>query len=85
MERAIKARILLVKVPPELIGIFTSLIDGSGRRAIVRTKESREDLVYLIATPDTYEELIFTVEQIKKHMPQVEMLGETEPSELEIN
>ena len=73
----VKAKTFLVKVPKEKIGLFTALMDGSGRRAIVRTKEKAQDLVYLIATPDTYEDTLFVLENIKKHLP-VEILGPVE-------
>lgn len=74
MEKAIKAKVLLIRIPPELIGLLTSLIDGSGRKAIVRTKESRKDEVYLIATPDTYEDLLSTLSNIKRHITQLEII-----------
>lgn len=76
MNKEIKAKVLLVKVPKELIGLFTALVDGSGRRAIVRTKEKSSQEVYLIATPDTFEELYPLLENIKKHMKDLEILGE---------
>jgi|GEM_PF-672648 hypothetical protein len=75
MEKAIKAKVLLVRIPPELIGLLTSLIDGSGRKALVRTKESKKDEVYLIATPDTYQDLLSIISYIKRHIPQLEVIG----------
>lgn len=84
MEKVIKAKVLLVKIPPELTGLFTSLIDGSGRRAIVRTKDDQKDVVYLIATPDTYEELLSIIPYIKKHIPHIEVLGQIDASQMEI-
>lgn len=74
MGKAIRAKVLLVRIPPEFIGLLTSLIDGSGRKAIVRTKESKKDEVYLIATPDTYQDLLSTVSYIKRHLPQLEII-----------
>ncbi len=84
MERAIKAKVLLVRVPTELIGLLTSLIDGSGRKALVRTKEKKRDEVYLIATPDTYQELLLVISYIKRHIPELEVIGEVESSQIEI-
>ncbi len=69
-----KPKTLLVKVPREKIGLFSALVDGSGRNAIVRTKEKSQDLVYLIATPDTYQNLLNVLENIKKHL-DIELLG----------
>lgn len=37
MNREVRARVLLVRVPKESIGLFTALVDGSGRKAVVRT------------------------------------------------
>lgn len=78
MKKEIKARVLLVRVPKEKIGIFTALVDGSGRKAVVRTKEKSSEEVYLIATPDTFGELFPLLENIKKHMPEICILGEVE-------
>ncbi len=78
MSKEVRARVLLVKVPKEKIGLFTALMDGSGRRAVVRTKEKSSQEVYLIATPDTFPELLPVLELIKKHMPELEILGESE-------
>ncbi len=72
--KGVKAKVLLVKVPKKKIGLFTALVDGSGRNAIVRTKEGAQDLVYLIATPDTYENLLTVLENIGKHL-EVQVWG----------
>jgi len=40
--KEIKAKIILLKIPVSKIGLFTALMDGSGRNAIVRTKEKRK-------------------------------------------
>ncbi len=72
-----KSKILLVKVPKEKIGLFSALVDGSGRNAIVRTKEKSQELVYLIATPDTYQNLLSVLENIKKHL-DIKILGPVE-------
>ncbi len=72
--KEVKAKVLLVRVPKEKIGLFTALMDGSGRNAIVRTREKAQDLVYLIATPDTYENLFSVLENIGKHL-EVQVLG----------
>jgi len=70
--------VLLVRVPKEKIGLFTSLVDGSGRYAIVRTKEKSSDEVYLIATPDTYRGLLEVLENIASFLPEVRILCEVE-------
>ncbi|MDW8295043.1 MAG: hypothetical protein RMK21_06800 [Aquificaceae bacterium] len=78
MNREVKARVLLVRVPKESIGLFTALIDGSGRKAVARTKEKSSEEVYLIATPHTFEELLSLVESIGRHIEGVEVIGEVE-------
>ncbi len=78
MKKEVRARVLLVKVPKRLIGLFSAIVDGAGRRAIVRTKERSSEEVYLIATPDTFEELLPLLDNIKKHIEGVEVLGEVE-------
>lgn len=75
MSKEIRARVLLVRVPKRYIGLFTTLMDGAGRKAIVRTKEKSSDEVYLIATPDTFEDLYPILENIKRHIP-LEIVGE---------
>lgn len=75
MSKEIRARVLLVRVPKRHIGLFSALMDGTGRKAIVRTKEKSSDEVYLIATPDTFEDLYPILENIKRHIP-LEIVGE---------
>ena len=76
MSKEIKARVLLVRVPKEQIGLFTALVDGSGRKAIVRTKEKSSQEVYLIATPDTFKDLYPLLENIRKHLRDIKVIGE---------
>ncbi|MCS7262968.1 MAG: DUF4911 domain-containing protein [Aquificaceae bacterium] len=78
MSKEVRARVLLIRVPKEKIGLLTALIDGSGRKAIARTKEKSSEEVYLIATPDTFEELYELLENIKKHLDGLEVVGEVE-------
>jgi len=82
--KEIKARIILLRVPVSKIGLFTALMDGSGRNAIVRTREKKGDHIYLIATPHTYQRTLEVLENIKKHLPELEVLGEVESEELDI-
>jgi D-alanyl-D-alanine carboxypeptidase len=82
--REIKARIILLRLPVPKIGLFTALMDGSGRNAVVRTKEKKRDLVYVIATPDTYERTLEVLNYIKRHIPELEILGEVSSEELDI-
>ncbi len=77
MKKEKKAKTLLVKVEKGNIGLLSALMDGSGRNAIVRTKERDQNLVYLIATPDTYQNLMSILENIKKHL-DIEILGPVE-------
>lgn len=76
MSKEVKARALLVRVPKKEIGLFTALVDGCGRKAIVRTKEKSSEEVYLIATPDTFEELFPLLESIRSWVHGVELIGE---------
>ncbi|WP_029551920.1 DUF4911 domain-containing protein [Thermocrinis jamiesonii] len=82
--KEIKAKIILLKIPVSKIGLFTALMDGSGRNAIVRTKEKKKDEVYLITTPHTYERTLQVLNFIKKHIPEIEILGEVEAEEMDI-
>ena len=66
---------LLVRVPKRHIGLFSALMDGAGRKAIVRTKEKSSEEDYLIATPDSFEDLYPILENIKRHIP-LEIVGE---------
>ena len=75
MSKEIRARVLLVRVPKRHIGLFSALMDGAVRKAIVRTKEKSSEEVYLIATPDTFEDLYPILENIKRHIP-LEIVGE---------
>ena len=43
MSKEIRARVLLVRVPKRHIGLFSALMDGAGRKAIVRTKEGKRE------------------------------------------
>lgn len=78
-----KARVLLVKVPKKDIGLFSALVDGSGRLAIVRTKEKSSEEVYLIATPDTFDRLLTALENIKRHLEGLSMVGEVPEESVE--
>ncbi len=78
MSKEVKARVLLVKVPKEKIGLFTALIDGSGRYAIVRTREKSSVEVYLIATPDTFSGLLEVLEEVRSFLPELYLVGEVE-------
>ncbi len=78
MSKEVKARVLLVKVPKEKIGLFTALIDGSGRYAIVRTREKSSEEVYLIATPDTFSGLLKVLEGVRSFLPELNLAGEVE-------
>ncbi|ADC89542.1 hypothetical protein Thal_0910 [Thermocrinis albus DSM 14484] len=82
--KGIRGRVFLVKVPVHLIGLFTALVDGAGRKAIVRTREKKSDQVYLIATPHTAEEIPNMVSSISKYIEGVELLGEVAPEELDV-
>lgn len=84
MSKEIRARVLLVKVPKEKIGLFTALVDGSGRHAIVRTKEKSSQEVYLISTPDTFSELIRVVKSIASFLEGVEVVGEVDVESLDV-
>ncbi len=79
--KEVKAKVLTVKLPKRDIGLFNSLIDGAGRLAIVRTRDNEEGVVDLIATPCSFDKLIQVVEGIKRHIRNLEVLGESTFSE----
>ena len=79
----IKARILSVRVPVEEVGFLNSLIDGAGRVALARTRRKGEGIVDIIASPDRFEELKEIVEGFKKHIRDLEVLGESSFEDLD--
>ncbi|WP_457600398.1 hypothetical protein [Hydrogenivirga sp.] len=78
----IKARILTVRVPISEVGFLNSLVDGLNRVALTRTRKKGEGVVDIIASPDRFEELKYIVEGMKKHVKGLEVLGESEFSDL---
>ena len=74
----IKAKVIKVRMPVEEIGLFNSLIDGLPRYALTRTKEKGKGEVFVIATPYKVKELMDALEGIKKHIKNLEILGETD-------
>ena len=77
-KSGIKAKVIKVRMPVEEIGLFNSLIDGLPRYALTRTKEKGKGEVYVIATPYKVKELMEILEGMKKHIKELEILGETE-------
>jgi hypothetical protein len=80
-RKELNAKVLTVRLPKREIGLFNSLIDGAGRLAIARTRDNHEGVVDLIATPYCFDKLIDIVEGIKKHIPELEILGVSSFSE----
>ncbi len=78
----IKARILTVKMPVEEVGFFNSLIDGLDRIALTRSRARGEGIVDIIASPDRFGELLEIVEGMKKHVKDLEVLGESSEEDL---
>ncbi|NPA42285.1 MAG: DUF4911 domain-containing protein [Aquificae bacterium] len=78
----IKARILTVRMPISEVGFFNSLIDGLDRIALTRTRKKGEGVVDIIASPDRFDELIKIVEGMKKHVKDLEIIGESSFEEL---
>jgi hypothetical protein len=81
-RRELKARILTVKMPVSEVGFFNSLIDGLDRIALTRTRKKGEGVVDIIASPDRFEELIPIVEGMKRHVKDLEVIGESEFDDL---
>ncbi len=75
--KEIKARILTVRVPVSEVGILNALIDGHDRIALARTRNKGDGTVDLIASPDRFEDLIKVVEGLKKHIKNLEVIGES--------
>lgn len=74
----VKAKVIKVRVPVEEIGLLNSLIDGLPRYGLMRTKEKGKGDVFIIATPYKVKELLEALEGMKKHVRDLEILGETE-------
>jgi len=80
----IKARILTVRVPVHEVGFLSSLVDGLGRVAIARTRKKGDGVVDIIASPDRFQDLLEAVEGFKKHLPDLEILGESDSEGLKL-
>ena len=80
--KAVRARVLTVRMPISEVGFFNSLIDGLDRIALTRTRQKGKGIVDVIASPDRFEELIPIVEGMKKHVRELEVLGESSLEEL---
>lgn len=78
----VKARILTVRMPVSEVGFFNSLIDGLDRIALTRTRKKGEGIVDIIASPDRFEELKEIVEGMKRHVKDLEIIGESNFEEL---
>ncbi len=79
----IKARVLTVRVPIEEVGFLNSLVDGLDRVALTRTRRKGEGVVDIIASPDRFEELKEIVEGFKRHVKDLEVLGESRFEDLD--
>ena len=79
----IKARILTVKLPISEVGFLNSLVDGLDRVALTRTRHKGKGVVDIIASPDRFDDLLRIVEGFKKHIPDMEIIGESEFEELD--
>ena len=80
-KNEIKARILAVRMPVSEVGFFNALIDGLDRIALTRTRRRGEGLVDIIAVPDRFDELLEVVEGMKKHVRDLEIVGEVDLKE----
>ncbi len=80
--RGVKARVLTVKMPVSEVGFFNALLDGAGRIALARTRGKGEGVVDLITPPDMFEELLEILEGMKKHVKGLEIIGESDPKDL---
>jgi len=76
MSKEIRAKILVVRMDKEKIGLFNSLVDGAGRLGICRTRSNKEGIVDIISPPDTFEELKRVVQSISKFLGGIEIIGE---------
>ena len=79
----VKARVLTVRVPVEEVGFLNSLIDGLDRVALTRTRRKGKGVVDIIASPNRFEDLRRIVEGFKKHVKDLEILGESDPEDLD--
>ncbi len=74
--KEVKARVLRVKMPTDEIGFFNALVEGAGRLALARANRKGTEIVDLIASPDKFEDLVKFVESTKKHVRNLEVVGE---------
>ncbi len=81
-KNEIKARILTVRMPVSEVGFFNALIDGLERVALTRTRRKGEGIVDVIASPDKFDELVEIVEGMKRHVKDLEIIGESRFDEL---
>ena len=82
-DSEIKAKVLTVRVPIEEVGFLNSLVDGLDRVALTRTRRRGEGVVDIIASPDRFEELKEIVEGFKRHVKDLEVLGESSFEDLD--
>ncbi len=82
-DSEIKAKVLTVRVPIEEVGFLNSLVDGLDRIALTRTRRKGEGVVDIIASPDRFEELKEIVEGFKRHVKDLEVLGESSFEDLD--
>ncbi len=79
----VRARVLTVKLPISEVGFLNSLVDGLDRVALTRTRHKGKGIVDIIASPDRFEDLVKIVEGFKKHIPDLEVVGESDLSDLD--
>lgn len=81
-SKGVRARILTVKMPIFEVGFFNSLIDGQSRLALTRTRKKGEGVVDVIAPPHRFEEVIKVVEGMRRHVRDLEIIGESDEDDL---
>ncbi len=79
----VRARILTVRMPVSEVGLFNSFIDGLDRIALTRTRRRGEGLVDIITVPERFDELVEIVKGMRKHIRDLEIVGESSLEELE--
>ena len=80
--KEVKARIVTVRMPVSEVGFFNALLDGAGRLALARTRGKGEGVVDVIVPPDRFEDLLRILEGMKRHVRGLEIIGESDPEDL---
>ena len=81
-REGVRARVLTVRMRVDEVGFFNALLDGAGRLGLARTRGRGDGTVDIIATPDTFEEVLEFVRGVRRYVRDLEILGESDLRDL---